>query len=145
MHYKTATRTEDDGTTTTVSIGDPVTVDYDACIDHIVTSPLLVWTERHVGSIGSHASSSKARKGKARASDRRDTIEDGIEEGTMYGLLADIYKNEKEKLYVRIQWLYRPKIALHTWNLGAMEKLGLSVANVRVKCVCLRYTCIQPG
>lgn len=129
VHYKSVERTDDRGVKTLFTIGDPVTVSYDACIDHRVVSRLLLWTEKHVKD---GVSSSKARKGKAKAKapDQRDTINDGIQGGTLYGLLADVYKNEKEHLYVRIQWLYRPRIALYTWKLGAMEKLGLTVANV---------------
>lgn len=146
VHYPSARRKPDgDYSPILVHIGDAVTIDYDACHDRRVTSDLLVWTDKHANRTSS--SSTTARKGKGKpknskkeAPDARDAIDDGITNGCIFGLVADIFEDAGKELLVRMQWFYRPRIALSTWPKGAFEKLGLSVANVSA-----RYSLVDPS
>lgn len=127
VHYASAIRQGDEELKDDMfRVGDAVTVSYDACVKHLVTSPLLVWSQKHEAMVPS-----RRKKGtKQETEDRRNLIDDKIQDGIMMGFIADIFEDAGKKLRVRIQWLYRPKIALATWKIGVMENMGIHVQNV---------------
>ena len=72
----------------------------------------------------------KAAKGKK--NDQRAGLNaDGLEFGSMVGVIIDLYADEKNDMLVKVHWLYRPKVAMSGWTEGAFEGLEVELDKVR--------------